>query len=330
MLCDSYRSGRFPHAILFAGPRGIGKATLAFRLARYLLADKSAQDPGEGLAIPPESGVFRRVAAGSHGDLLTIERSFDPRRGRLRSEIGVEEARQTALFLRLTAAEGGARIVIIDGAEEMTRNAQNALLKILEEPPPSAYLLLLSHSPGRLLPTIRSRAWRIPLAPLSEELVANLIGRYRPQTQEKERAALALLSQGSIGRALDLAEAGGLRLYRELLALLGATPAIDLRALHAFADALTRAGEEESYRVVEELILDLLARIATLSAKGREDEEILDGEGVLAALAAKKEAGVWASLRAGIEEGFARARALNLDKKQAILAALFAIEERAG
>src|SRR5439155_6979120 len=170
--------GRLPHAILLSGPRGIGKATLAFRLARFLLGAPSS---GEGLAVDPESGVFRRVAAGGHADLLTVERAYDPRRRRLRSEIIVEDTRAIAGFFRLTAAEEGWRIVIVDGAEEMNRNAANALLKILEEPPRRGLLLLVSHSPGRLLPTVRSRCRHFPLAALARPLVLQLLGRYRPK-----------------------------------------------------------------------------------------------------------------------------------------------------
>src|SRR4029077_13207291 len=120
---------------------------------------------GEGLAVAPESGVFRRVAAAGHADLLTVERAYDPRRRRLRSEIVVDDTRAIAAFLRLTPAEGGWRVVVVDGADEMNRNAANALLKILEEPPSRALLLLVAHSPGRLLPTIRSRVRRFPLSP---------------------------------------------------------------------------------------------------------------------------------------------------------------------
>src|SRR6516162_10232296 len=174
---------RLPHAILLSGPRGIGKATLAFRFARFLLAnrDRSTKMANlSGLAIDPESGVFRRVAAGGHADLLTIERAFDPRRRRLRSEIVVDDAREITSFFRLTAAEEGWRVVIIDGAEEMNRSAANALLKILEEPPRLALLLLTCHTPGRLLPTIRSRCRRFPLVPLARAVVMQLLRRYRP------------------------------------------------------------------------------------------------------------------------------------------------------
>src|SRR6516162_2435225 len=163
-------AGRLPHAILLSGPRGIGKATLAFRFARFLLAkgDDAIKAAAEsGLAIDRESGVFHRVASGGHADLLTVERAYDPRRRRLRGEIVVEDAREITAFFRLTAAEQGWRIVVVDGAEEMNRSAANALLKVLEEPPRQALLLLVSHSPGRLLPTIRSRCRRFPLVPLA-------------------------------------------------------------------------------------------------------------------------------------------------------------------
>ena len=119
--------------------------------------------------------MFHRVAAGGHADLLTVERAYDPRRRRLRSEIVVEGAREITGFFRLTAAEEGWRIVVVDGAEEMNRNAANALLKVLEEPPRHALLLLVSHSPGRLLPTIRSRCRRFPLVPLAQEVVMRLL-----------------------------------------------------------------------------------------------------------------------------------------------------------
>jgi DNA polymerase III subunit delta' len=339
-----YRMGRLPHAILLGGPRGIGKGSLAFRFARFLLA-QSGQDGGAGadvfsgedetgLAVDPECGVFRRVASGGHADLLTVERAWDPRRRRLRGEIVVEDTRAIAGFFRLTAAEEGWRVVIVDGAEEMNRNAANAVLKILEEPPARALLLLVSHSPGRLLPTIRSRCRRLMLAPLAVPIVMQLIRRFRPQLEEFEAAALAAICAGSIGRALDLADSGGLALYRSVLDLLSQAPAIDIARLHGFADRLARADAEDAYRASAELLSQFLARLAAGAARGALGGAESPGGEIVAAeqaamqrLAARADPARWAGLRAEIERSFVAADDLNLDRKQTMLGAFFAIAE---
>jgi len=318
-------TGRLPHAILLSGPRGIGKATLAFRFARFLLAKgdrTSAPAAKSGLAIHPQTGVFHRVAAGGHADLLTVERAYDPRRRRLRGEIVVDDAREIASFFRLTAAEEGWRIVIVDGAEEMNRSAANALLKILEEPPQQALLLLVSHSPGRLLPTIRSRCRRFPLAPLACAAVKQLLLRFHPKLPPSEIEALA---------GLVLAEAGGLALYRSLIEMLSQIPRLDAIRLHAFADQLARADAEDAYRVAQELVSQLLARVTASSARGRlAGAEIIGGENeVIERLAARADAARWAASREDIERRFAATDELNLDRKQAILGVFFAIDELA-
>ncbi len=336
-----YRAGHLPHAILLAGPRGIGKATLAFRFARFLLAQDgdvakagpdifAASEAETGLVIDPDSGVFRRVAAGGHADLLTVERAWDPRRRRLRGEIVVDDTREITAFFRLTAAEEGWRIVVVDGAEEMNRSAANALLKILEEPPDYALLLLVSHNPGRLLPTVRSRCRRLVLAPLPLPLAAQLLRRYRPQLDATDAGALAALSGGSVGRALELAGAGGLDLYRSLLELLAQAPGMDLGSLHALTDRLARAEAEDAYRASEELLAQFLARITISAAGGRLAGEIVAGEdAAMRRLASRANPARWAALRQSIEDNFAGARELNLDRKQAMLGAFFAIADAA-
>ncbi len=321
-------AGRLPHAILICGPSGIGKATLAFRLARFLLAPvEHRAAPDAGLAIDPESGVFRRVAAGGHADLLTVEREWDPQRRRLRGEIVAEDARDIAQFLHLTAAEGGWRIVIVDGAEEMNRSAANALLKILEEAPRRALLLLVSHNPGQLLPTIRSRCRRFPLDPPAPEVAARLLAQQRPDLPAPERETLAVLTGGSVGRALQLADAGGVELYRALTELIASAPQVDLAKLHGFADRLARRDAENAYRAASTLLLQLLARVAMAGARRTFGaEEIVAGEGeAVRHLAGRADPARWAALREEVANNFGRTDTLNLDRKQAFLGAFFAI-----
>ncbi len=183
---STWQSERLPHGWLLTGPRGIGKATLAFRIARFVLSNGGDQAAAPGLFGEPvvpslgldaENPVFRRIASGGHADLMTLERTINPDTNKLRNTIAVEDVRRAGDFLRLTASEGGWRVVIIDSVDELNVNAANALLKILEEPPDRALMLLVCHAPGRLLPTIRSRCCQMPLTPLQDEEVISILQR---------------------------------------------------------------------------------------------------------------------------------------------------------
>ncbi len=249
----------------------------------------------------------------------------------LRDEIVVDDTREVAGFLRLTAAEGGWRVVIVDSADEMNRNAANALLKILEEPPKHALLMLVSHNPGRLLPTIRSRCRKLALKPLAEAEVARLTRRYRPDLGDDDVAALAELAQGSIGRALDLAASGGLDLYRSLLKLLDRLPELDAASLHGFADRLARAEAEDTYRTMTELLTQWLARMIRQAAHGAEEVaprgEIVRGERqAMRRLAGRRSLDQWVEVWDNIVRLFAQADGLNLDRKQVVLSAFLALE----
>ena len=315
-LLKAYHSGRLPHAWLLTGRRGIGKASLAFRFARFLLA----QSAGGGLfaalptlAVDEKAPVFRRVASGGHADLLLIEKAYDQKRKRYRSEIVVEDVRAIGDFLHLTPAEAGWRIVIVDGADEMNRNAANALLKVLEEPSRRSLLLITSASPGVLPPTLRSRCRHLALRVLSDAQITDLLRQFHPSLESHELGPLVRLAEGSIGRALELAGSGGVELYRTMVAMLARRPGLDPLALHGFADRLARADAEESYRAFEELLRQHLARQAVDAARAGHREE----------------AARWASLRDDIGHEFARGDGLNLDRKQTILSAFFAIERAA-
>lgn len=228
------RAGRLHHAWLLAGTEGIGKATLAYRFARLLLAAPRAN------ANDPASPVFRRVAAGTHADLLTIERDWDEKRKRMRSEIVVDSARGVADFLRLTPAEGGWRVVVVDGAEHLNRNAANALLKVLEEPPARAVLLLTCAAPGRLLPTIRSRCRHLRLGALGPHDMDAVLRACLPDLPPLERDALSRLSGGAPGRAVILAGEGGVAIAGLVAEVLQAAPSIPVLRAQDVADKLAR------------------------------------------------------------------------------------------
>jgi DNA polymerase-3 subunit delta' len=322
-LLQAHEAGRLPHAVLLTGPRGIGKATLAYRIARTLLAGTTD--------IPETHPVFRRVAAAGHADLMTVERAVDPKKGTRRAEITVDDVRDVSTFLRLTPAEGGWRVVIVDAADEMNRNAANALLKVLEEPPRRAMLLLVSHAPGGLLPTIRSRCRKLALKALPDETVRTLLRRYQPALSNADAAALARLAEGSIGRALELDAAGGLDLYRELVALLGAVPQLEPSRLHGFADRFGRKNGEESWAAFAELLPAWIARLVSSSADpARGGEEIVPGErAAMARLAARGRLDRWIEVWENLGRLFAHADGVNLDRKQVVLNAFFSLEAAA-
>ncbi|WP_086643338.1 DNA polymerase III subunit delta' [Acetobacter sp. DsW_063] len=196
---NAFATGRLHHAWLLTGPEGIGKAALAFRMARILLN-------GEDEA----SSAGRQVTAGSHPDLLAIGRSYDEKKQRFRGEIVADEIRPIGAFLHRTAAEGGWRVVLVDNVDTMNRNAANALLKVLEEPPNRAILLLTCATPGRLLPTIRSRCRTLTVPPLDDASVRAVLMLEASDAEPSEIERVLPLAQGSPGRAIALlADKGG-------------------------------------------------------------------------------------------------------------------------
>jgi DNA polymerase-3 subunit delta' len=327
---DAFRAGRLPHAWLITGPSGIGKATFAHRVARFLMA--GGRPDATGLDLPLQHPTFRRAAAGGHADLLTIERNNgDDERKRRSREIPVEEIRRIDPFLRLTAAEGAWRAVIVDEAEAMNRNGANALLKILEEPPARAILLLTCGNPGALLPTIRSRCRHLALEPLPDMTVDRLLAEHAPELDPAERASLVRLAEGSIGRATSLLEEGGLSLYRDMVALLDDFPRVDFRAVHKMGDRIGPVAAESSWRLFSELLVWWMARLARAAARGTEPPEIVAGEGtvmqrVVGALGRAGGLDRWVELWDNTRRLFAQADGSNLDRKQVLLQAFIGIE----
>jgi DNA polymerase III subunit delta' len=241
-LLNAYRSGRIPHAWLIGGAQGIGKATLAYRMARFVLAHRDALaddvQRAETLQIDPSDPVARHVAAGAHGGLLTLERSLNDK-GVMRTVITVDETRETISFFGSTAAVEGWRICIVDTVDELNPNAANALLKVLEEPPRQSLFLLISHAPARILPTLQSRCRKLALRPLAtEDVIRAAAQAANRSTDDPALAEAAAAADGSVARALTLLGGDAIKLHQRTAALLDTLPQVDPRELHALGDAL--------------------------------------------------------------------------------------------
>jgi len=326
---DAWNSGRLAHAWMICGPRGIGKATLAYRIARFVLSGGGGGGlfggPPDSLDIGADHPVIRRIAAGGHADLKVLERAWtDDKKTKLRTEIAVDDVRTVGGFLSLTPAEGGWRVVIVDAADEMNRSSANAILKVLEEPPRNALMLLVSHSPGRLLPTIRSRCRRLMLKPLANDQVQGLLQASKPDLAPEDAAAISRLAEGSIGKAMALEAEGGLGLYRDMVGLMAGLPRLDVQSLHEFGDKVARA--DESFRTVTDLFCWWIARAATAAGRG-DMAEVVSGEAALQnKLVSAAGLDRWVELWEKTTHLFGRADAVNLDRKQVLLNAFLGLE----
>lgn len=332
-LAEAWRSERLAHAWMFAGPPGIGKATLVWQFVKFIAA--GGEQAGEGpLTTDPQHSAVRQVIAGAYPDSRLVRRSHNARPPhRLRTEISVEDVRAVGQFLRHTAAMGGWRTVVVDSADAMNLNAQNALLKILEEPPPRTLLLLVCHAPSRLLPTVRSRCRTLHLRPLAAEQVAAIVAQQQPDLPEADRQLLARLADGAPGWALDLAEAGGLDLYRSLIGLLESLPALDAVQLHKTADRFGGASGESAYRTFVTLLQWWMGRaIRAAAGKAGADgalDEVVPGEAALTARLTNGGLEPWLKAWEKVAELTSRADAVNLDRKQVVLNTFFELASAA-
>ena len=298
-LLDAYRGSRIPHAWLIGGEAGIGKATLAYRMARFVLAHPDPAAPAvqnaKSLAVPADQPVARRIAGQAHCDLLTLERVINEKTGKLFTVTRVDDVRRTVPFFGSTAGEGGWRVAVVDPLEDLNREGENALLKVLEEPPPRALLLLVSHAPGRVLPTIRSRCRTLILRPLADEDVARAATAAIGEAADAIRGAAAAAS-GSVGRALMLLEGDALELRQQVVGLLDRLPALDPRALHALGDEIAGTQAETLAAFVDAVNAWLSARLNSGSQEGSRLARVAE---------------VWTSVNRAMRE----AEAYNLDRK---------------
>jgi len=303
------RSGRPPQAWLIAGPPGVGKATLAYRIARYLLKYGARDDGPADLAVAANDPVSAQIAARAHPGLLILKRGLN-REGKPMTVLGVDEIRRLAGFFGMTAGAGGWRVAMVDTADDMNDNAANALLKVLEEPPSRSMLMLLANAPGRLLPTIRSRCQRLDLRPLAEADVDAELARRLPEMPAAERASLAKLSGGSIGAALRLADEDGLALANEAARLIDEAGGPDVPAVLALGEKIARV--KDGLESFGDFLGDALAE--RIRARAAQDAPRLDR---------------WVALRERLIASFGRSTALHLEPRQTILSAARAVSQTA-
>ncbi|HEU0223419.1 MAG TPA: DNA polymerase III subunit delta' [Paracoccaceae bacterium] len=318
------RAGRLHHAWLLSGPRGVGKATLAWRIARHLIAAEGAGT----LDMDPAHPVFRRCLSLGEARLFLLRRGWDERGERLRTVIDVEETRKLRSFLQLSAMDAGWRAIIIDAADEMNPSAANALLKLLEEPPRRVAFLLVSHQAARLLPTIRSRCRELRCTPLAAPDLARALAA---AGIEGASSALAELSGGSVGEAVRLAAEGGPAIYGEIAGLLASLPRLDRPALVALAESVAGRGAAGRYDLALRLVPLALARLARAGASGLLPPEAAPGEAAtLARLAPGTPAArAWAETAQRLTARVTHARGVNLDPAQVMLDTFFEIETTA-
>ncbi len=332
-LLDLINSGAMPHAIIFSGQGGIGKSTMAFRLARYMLkhgAPDAAQDSLFGdapasatsLEVAADDPTFAKVAAGGHPDFLSIERPVDPKKGTVKNNLDVETARKVAPFLRMTSSNGGWRVVIIDDADTMNRNAQNALLKILEEPPKDALLILVCHRLGAMIPTIRSRCRVMHFDPLDSESFDHLMEREIGNTlSHDEKSLLNALSNGSIGAAKELIDTKGLETAQNVLDILQDWPKFNTVNIHHLSEQTGRGGKDSVFKNIERIFLQLTEQIIFAKARQKAQLNAPFDTAAYTAMLNSYDLQKWIEIFDNLKAHFNQAQFANLDKRLAVLLA---------
>lgn len=306
-LARALRERHLHHALLFEGPQGVGKATVAFHLANHILSPHSAE-AAEGSLPEPErnSSIFRQIAGGTHPGVLHITRPRDPKSSQFRTAITIDEIRRVTHLLTRTSHDGGWRIVIIDPAEDMNRNAANALLKTLEEPPARALFVLVSHAPGRLLPTIRSRCQAVRFHPLDDGALETAVTRLG--LVERDAPILPQLvsrAEGSVRQAALLTLHGGIEIADAVDTIVDGR-SFDVERAQTLAQAVSGRDAGVQYALFLDHLLGRVASRASEAATGHAN-----------GLAER-----WSVLWQGLREEAAEAAAFNLDRKQTVLIVL--------
>lgn len=315
-LLEAWQRGVIPHSMLFCGAKGIGKATLAYRLVRFMLSGGQSEASMFGptdLSVDPDSPVVRRIEGGSHGDFMVLE----PDDSTATPTIKVDAVRKIQHFLSLTPSENPWRVVLIDSVDEMNPNAANALLKVLEEPPSHCIIILICHNIGNLLPTLRSRCRRFDFYPPTYPQFQTILSRTSIELDEEQSKALFALSHGSIGSALSLHQHHAFDLYATLLGLLENYPTLNYQAIGQFAQKIAGAKSHALWDVWKTVWEHLLMRLNLYQAGCLEPSTHQESE-VFAKLAQLFSPHQLQALLAKSHELHHQSETLHLDRKQAI------------
>ena len=304
---NAAEGGRMHHAWLLTGEEGIGKSLFAQHAAAFLI-ETSGQRSGFRDAL--DSPAARQMLHGSHPDIRHVKPDADKAAG----QIGVDQIRSMSPLFQTTAGMGGWRVAILDAADDMNRNAANAILKLLEEPPPRSVFFLISHAPGRLLPTIRSRCRQLRFQPLSQADTLAALSKAVPDLDEPDRNQLMMLAPGSPGRALALHDAHALDYWVAIDKLFEGLPALDRQALLGLADQMTDRAGSDSFRVCWTLLEDKAAQ----AVKGHISQ---DAEDWVQAIPLQR----WLDFQAALTDRRGQILGLNMSPRQTVLELMAAL-----
>lgn len=334
---QAFNGGRLHHAWLVTGAKGLGKATLAWRLARFLLAQPQdqggmfASPPPESLDVPADDPVARRMLQMAEPRLFLLRRGANATESALSADIRVDEVRKMKSFFALSAADGGRRVAIIDSADELNTGAANALLKLLEEPPENVTFFVIAHQPHKLLPTIRSRCRELRLSPPAPDDLARALEQAGGMVEPEDIVALGELAQGSVGEAFRLTNLDGLAFYQKMISLLSRLPRLDRPATLALAEMAAVKGAEGRFDMMVTLVDLFLARMARAGVMRQLPHEAAQGEGQLITrwVPDEQAALLWADLAQSLSLRARRGKAVNLDPAALLLDSFLKIEETA-
>ena len=337
-----FKSGKLHHGWLITGPKGIGKATFAWRIAKFLLTQpfdcletneffgNFDENQTSDIVENHKKAITARILAESEPRLAIIRKSFDEKRKAFRAIIRVDEVRQLKTFFSLSVTDGGSRVAIIDCADDLNINAANALLKTLEEPPKNTVFLLINHKPHSLIPTIKSRCRELRLSSLSESDLMSALRQLNLPIPENDSEIYSLLASGSVGNSIRLLEHDGVSLYRNMLSLLNQLPNLNGFELEKFIGTFSSNKSRSRLELLVDLLNTLIARLSKAGITGHSSwNPILEDEKeVFVKLCPNpKIAKKWAELAQTQSENLKHGLAVNLDPSSMILDTFFRIED---